>query len=124
MIPAPFAYRRAESVEHAIELLSKFGEDAKLLAGGHSLLPMMKLRLATPPVIIDLGSVAGLSYIRDEGGQIAIGALTRHVQLEMSSLLRRQMPLLRHAASAVGDCQIRHRGTIGGAVCHGEPAAD
>jgi aerobic carbon-monoxide dehydrogenase medium subunit len=84
----------------------------------------MKLRLATPAVVIDLGSVPGLSYIRDGGGEIAIGALTRHVQLEMSSLLRLQVPLLRHAASAVGDCQIRHRGTIGGAVCHGDPAAD
>jgi carbon-monoxide dehydrogenase medium subunit len=124
MIPAPFAYRRAESAEHAIELLSEFGEDAKLLAGGHSLLPIMKLRLATPAVVIDIGSVPGLSYIRDGGGEIAIGALTRHVQLEMSSLLRLQVPLLRHAASAVGDCQIRHRGTIGGAVSHGDPAAD
>jgi aerobic carbon-monoxide dehydrogenase medium subunit len=117
MIPAPFAYRRAESAEHAIELLSEFGEDAKLLAGGHSLLPIMKLRLATPAVVID-------SYIRDGDGEIAIGALTRHVQLEMSSLLRLQVPLLRYAASAVGDCQIRHRGTIGGAVSHGDPAAD
>jgi aerobic carbon-monoxide dehydrogenase medium subunit len=124
MIPAAFAYRRAESVEHAIKLLSEFGEDAKLLAGGHSLLPVMKLRLAAPEVVIDLGAVPGLSYIREEGGEILIGALTRHAELEMSPLLQLRVPMLRHAASVVGDCQVRHRGTIGGAVSHGDPAAD
>src|SRR5260370_41080135 len=85
---------------------------------------MMNLRRANTAVLVDLGRVPGLSYIRDEDGEIAIGASTRHVQLEMSVLLRLQVPLLRHAASAVGDCQIRHRGTIGGAVSHGDPAAD
>ena len=124
MIPAPFAYRRAESVAQAIELLGEHGDEAKLLAGGHSLVPMMKLRFARPELVIDIGDLPGLDYVRTEGGDVAIGALTRHVTLETSSLLAAAAPLLRHAASAVGDCQIRHRGTIGGSVAHGDPAAD
>jgi len=124
VIPASFAYRRATSVAHALDLLGEYGEDAKLLAGGHSLLPIMKLRLATPEVVIDLGPVPGLGYLRTEGREIAIGALARHADLEFSSLLAHDVPLLRHAASAIGDCQVRHRGTIGGAVAHGDPAAD
>src|SRR5258708_32587253 len=124
MIPAPFAYYRAESVAQAIELLGEHGDEAKLLAGGHSLLPMMKLRFARPAVVIDVSDLPGLDYIRAVGHQIAIGALTRHVTLETSSLLAEAVPLLRHAASAVGDCQIRHRGTIGGSGAHRDPAAD
>jgi carbon-monoxide dehydrogenase medium subunit len=124
MIPAPFAYRRAESVAQAIELLGEYGDEAKLLAGGHSLIPMMKLRFARPELVIDIGDLPGLDYLRADGGDIAIGALTRHVTLETSSMLAAAAPLLRHAASAVGDCQIRHRGTIGGSVAHGDPAAD
>jgi carbon-monoxide dehydrogenase medium subunit len=124
MIPAPFAYHRAESVAQAIELLGEHGDEAKLLAGGHSLLPMMKLRFARPALLIDVGGLPGLDYIRAEGPDIALGALTRHVTLETSSLLAEAVPLLRHTASAVGDCQIRHRGTIGGSVAHGDPAAD
>ena len=124
MIPAPFAYRRAESVAQAIELLGEHGDEAKLLAGGHSLLPMMKLRFARPDLVIDIGGLPGLDYVRTAGGEIAIGALTRHVTLETSPLLAEAAPLLRHAASVVGDCQIRHRGTIGGSVAHGDPAAD
>ena len=124
MIPAPFAYRRAESVAQAIELLGEYGDEAKLLAGGHSLVPMMKLRFARPELVIDIGDLPGLDYLRADGGDIAIGALTRHVTLETSSMLAAATPLLRHAASAVGDCQIRHRGTIGGSVAHGDPAAD
>ncbi|MCU1658641.1 MAG: Carbon monoxide dehydrogenase medium chain [Pseudonocardiales bacterium] len=124
MIPAAFAYRRAESVAEAIELLAEYGDEAKLLAGGHSLLPIMKFRLAAPSVVIDLGGVGGLDYIRADGDEIAIGALTRHVDLETSAELGAAVPLLRHAASVVGDCQIRHRGTIGGSVAHGDPAAD
>jgi carbon-monoxide dehydrogenase medium subunit len=124
MIPAPFAYRRAESVAQAIELLGEHGDEAKLLAGGHSLVPMMKLRFARPELVIDIGDLPGLDYVRTEGGDVAIGALTRHVTLETSRLLAATAPLLRHAASAVGDCQIRHRGTIGGSVAHGDPAAD
>jgi len=124
MIPAPFAYRRAESVAQAIELLGEHGDEAKLLAGGHSLVPMMKLRFARPELVIDIGDLPGLDYLRADGGDVAIGALTRHVTLETSTLLAAAAPLLRHAASAVGDCQIRHRGTIGGSVAHGDPAAD
>jgi carbon-monoxide dehydrogenase medium subunit len=124
VIPAAFAYRRAESTAHAIEMLVGYGEDAKVIAGGHSLLPIMKLRLATPAVLVDIGRVHELSYINDEGSEIAIGALTKHWEVETSPLLSAQVPLLRHAAGAVGDCQIRHRGTIGGAVSHGDPAAD
>jgi aerobic carbon-monoxide dehydrogenase medium subunit len=124
MIPAPFAYRRAESVAQAIELLGEYGDEAKLLAGGHSLVPMMKLRFARPELVIDIGDLPGLDYVRTEGGDVVIGALTRHVTLETSPLLAAMAPLLRHAASAVGDCQIRHRGTIGGSVAHGDPAAD
>jgi aerobic carbon-monoxide dehydrogenase medium subunit len=124
VIPAVFDYRRAESVAQAIELLGEYGDEAKLLAGGHSLLPMMKFRLATPAVLIDLGEVPGLDYIRGDDAEIVIGALTRHSQLETSGLLAEAVPLLRHTASAVGDCQIRHRGTLGGSVAHGDPAAD
>jgi carbon-monoxide dehydrogenase medium subunit len=124
MIPAPFAYRRAESVAQAIELLGEHGDEAKLLAGGHSLVPMMKLRFARPELVIDIGDLPGLDYVRTEGGDVAIGSLTRHVTLESSPLLAAAAPLLRHAASVVGDCQIRHRGTIGGSVAHGDPAAD
>ena len=124
MIPAMFAYREAETVPHAIELLGQYGDEAKVLAGGQSLLPIMKLRLAAPAVIVDLNVLGELAYVRDADDVVAIGALTRHVDLEMSSLLGRDVPLLRHAASVVGDCQIRHRGTIGGTVAHGDPAAD
>jgi FAD binding domain in molybdopterin dehydrogenase len=124
MIPAQFAYRRAGSVAQAIDLLTEHADEAKLLAGGHSLLPMMKLRFARPALVIDIGDLPGLDYIRAADGEIAIGALTRHVTLETSPLLAEAAPLLRHAASAVGDCQIRHRGTIGGSVAHGDPSAD
>jgi carbon-monoxide dehydrogenase medium subunit len=125
MIPAPFAYLRAGSVAQAIGLLGEHGdEDPKVLAGGHSLLPMMKLRFARPALVIDIGGLPGLDYIWPAGDEIAIGALTRHVTLETSALLAQAAPLLRHAASAVGDCQVRHRGTIGGSVAHGDPAGD
>jgi carbon-monoxide dehydrogenase medium subunit len=124
VIPAPFAYRPAETATHAVALLTEYGDDAKLLAGGHSLLPIMKLRLAAPAVLVDIGRVGELAYIRDDGREVAIGATTRHVDLETSALLAEHVPLLRHAASVVGDCQIRHRGTIGGTVAHGDPAAD
>jgi carbon-monoxide dehydrogenase medium subunit len=124
MIPAKFDYRRADSADEAIALLDEYGDDAKLLAGGHSLLPLMKLRLASPEVLIDIGRLRELSYIRDAGDHIAIGALTRHRDLETSELLRAEVPLLAHAASQVGDPQVRHRGTIGGSVAHGDPASD
>jgi carbon-monoxide dehydrogenase medium subunit len=124
MIPAKFDYQRANSADEAIALLEQYGDDAKLLAGGHSLLPLMKLRLASPAVLIDIGRLRELSYIRDAGDHIAIGALTRHRDLETSELLRTEVPLLAHAASQVGDPQVRHRGTIGGSISHGDPASD
>jgi aerobic carbon-monoxide dehydrogenase medium subunit len=124
VIPAPFTYRRPGSVEEALELAAEHGDEAKFLAGGHSLLPLMKLRLATPEIVVDLGRLRELSYIRDEGGHVAIGALTRHHDVEHSGLLARELPLLAHAAGQVGDPQVRHRGTIGGSLVHGDPASD
>ena len=124
MIPATFTYRRAESADHAVVLVGEHGDDAKLLAGGHSLLPLMKLRLSVPEVVVDIGRVRELSFIRDLGDQVAIGALTRHHDLEDSALLTRELPLLAHAAAQVGDPQVRHRGTIGGSLAHGDPASD
>jgi carbon-monoxide dehydrogenase medium subunit len=124
MIPAPFDYAAAESAEHALSLLAEYGEDAKLLAGGQSLLPMMKVRLAQPAMLIDIARVAGLSGIRAEGGEVVIGAATRHADLTASELLRAEVPILAHAAGQVGDPQIRHRGTIGGSLAHADPSAD
>lgn len=124
MIPAPFTYRRAESAEEALSLLEEYGDEAKLLAGGHSLLPLMKLRLAVPEVLVDIGQLTGMSYVRDEIDTVAIGALTRHRDLEVSDLLAQEVPLLAHAAGFVGDPQIRHRGTIGGSLVHGDAASD
>jgi aerobic carbon-monoxide dehydrogenase medium subunit len=124
VIPAPFDYVRAGSAEEAIALIGQHGDDAKLIAGGHSLLPLMKLRLAQPSVLIDIGRVADLSYIRDAGGHIAIGAMTRHMDIETSPVLREHVPLLAHAASYVGDPQVRHRGTIGGSIAHSDSASD
>ncbi|GAB7007146.1 xanthine dehydrogenase family protein subunit M [Nocardioides sp. AN3] len=124
MTPAAFVYRRASSVSEAIKFLVDFGDEAKALAGGHSLLPIMKLRMSTPAVVIDLDSIRGLDYIRREGGDIAIGALARHADLEDSDLLAAGVPLLKRTAASVGDPQIRHRGTLGGSVAHGDPAAD
>jgi carbon-monoxide dehydrogenase medium subunit len=124
VIPVPFTYHRAHSVDEALSLAAEHGEDAKFLAGGHSLLPLMKLRLALPEVIVDIGPLRDLSYVRDEGDEIAVGALTRHHDLEHSGLLTRELPLLAHAAGQVGDPQIRHRGTIGGSLAHGDPASD
>ncbi len=124
MIPAPFEYERADSVDAALALLAEHGDEAKLLAGGHSLLPLMKLRLASPSVLVDVGRLDDLRYIRDAGDHIAIGALTRHRELETSTLLAQAAPLLSHAASHVGDPQVRHRGTLGGSLAHADPASD
>ncbi len=124
MIPAAFEYRRAESAEEAVSLIGEHGDDAKFLAGGHSLLPLMKLRLAQPSMLIDIGRLTDLSYIRDEGDHIAIGAMTRHLDVEKSSILAEHVPLLAHAAAFVGDSQVRHRGTIGGSIAHADPASD
>jgi carbon-monoxide dehydrogenase medium subunit len=124
MIPAAFDYVRAGSLQHAIDLLAQHGDDAKVLAGGHSLIPLLKLRLARPSVVVDLAGVPGLAYIRPEGDQIAIGALTRQRDLERSELLAEQVPLLSTAAGSIGDPQVRNRGTFGGSLAHGDGAAD
>src|ERR687885_1866336 len=124
MIPLAFDYEVAESVDHAVDLLGQHGDEAKLLAGGHSLLPIMKLRLAAPAVLVDLGRVEELRYVRDEGDHIAIGAMTRHTDVEHSELLQEQCGLLSYTASLVGDPQVRHRGTIGGSISHGDAASD
>ncbi len=124
MIPSAFEYHSPTSVEDAIGLLGQYGDDAKLLAGGHSLIPLMKLRLAAPEHVIDLGRVQGLSYIREEGGTIAIGAMTTHAAVAASDLLRSRLPVLAEAAASIGDVQVRNRGTIGGSIAHADPGAD
>lgn len=124
MIPAAFEHVPVTSVAEAVAALCEHGDDAKLLAGGHTLLPLMKLRLATPAVLVDLGRVPGLSYVRIEGDEVAIGGLTRHRDLERSPLLATEAPLLAFTAGLVGDPQVRNRGTIGGSVAHGDPASD
>jgi len=124
VIPAAFDYVRAGSAAEAISLIGQHGDEAKFLAGGHSLLPLMKLRLAQPSVLVDIGRVSDLSYIRDAGDHIAIGALTRHMDVETSPVLAQHAPLLAHAASHVGDPQVRHRGTIGGSIAHADSASD
>jgi carbon-monoxide dehydrogenase medium subunit len=124
VIPAAFDYEVAESADHAISLLGEHGEDAKLLAGGHSLLPLMRLRLAAPSVLVDIGRIADLNYVRDGGDHVAVGALTTMEEAHFSELLERECPILAHTAGEVGDPQVRHRGTVGGTVAHSDPASD
>jgi len=124
MIPAPFEYARAESAGHALDLLAEHGDEAKLLAGGHSLLPMMKVRLAVPSMLIDIGALRELAGVAIDGDDLVIGAITRHAEVAGSDLVRAQAPLLAWSAAQVGDPQIRHRGTIGGSLAHADPAAD
>ncbi|HEV7536861.1 MAG TPA: xanthine dehydrogenase family protein subunit M [Acidimicrobiia bacterium] len=124
MLPPAFDYVRAASVDEAVSLLAEHGDDAKLLAGGHSLLPLMKLRLASPAVLVDVGRIGDLSFVRNGGDHVAVGALTRHHDVERNPLLRAEVPLLAHVAGLVGDPQVRHRGTLGGSVAHGDPASD
>lgn len=124
MIPASFEYETAESPEHALRLLAEHGDDAKLLAGGHSLLPMMKVRLAMPAVLIDIARLTELSGIKADGDELVIGATTRHAEIASSELVKSEVPILAHAAAQVGDPQIRHRGTIGGSLAHSDPSAD
>jgi aerobic carbon-monoxide dehydrogenase medium subunit len=123
VIPAPFDYVVAEHPDHAIELLGK-REDATLLAGGHSLLPAMKLRLARPGLLVDVGRISDLSYVQEEGDTIAIGSITRHRALAESPVLREHCAIVSHTAGQIGDPQVRHRGTIGGSLAHGDPASD
>jgi aerobic carbon-monoxide dehydrogenase medium subunit len=124
VIPAKFEYELAESVEHATELLGKHGGEAKVLAGGQSLLPLLKLRLAEVPALVDIGRLDDMAYVREDGDALAIGALTRYSELEHDETLVRSCPLLAHACGEVGDPQVRHMGTIGGACAHGDPASD
>jgi carbon-monoxide dehydrogenase medium subunit len=122
--PAAFEYERATSVDGAIASLQRLGSEARIIAGGHSLLPMMKLRLANPEHLIDINDLAELSYIREEGGEILIGALTRHVDLLKSELLARHLPLFRDAETVIADPVVRNRGTIGGSLCQADAAED
>src|SRR5262249_25653926 len=124
MIPANFDYIAVKSLDEALSLLAKHKDDAKLLAGGHSLLPAMKLRLAQPKILIDLGRIKDRSYIKEESAQIRIGAVTAHFQIETSDILRGACPLLPESASHLGDMQVRNKGTIGGSLAHADPAAD
>jgi len=123
-VPAAFDYHVAKSVDEAIALMQQYGDDAKFLAGGHSLLPTMKLRLAQPAHLIDLGRIQGLSYIREEDGAVAVGAMTTYVTLERSDVIQRYFALLPEGIAQIGDQQVRNRGTIGGSVAHSDPAAD
>ena len=122
MIPASFEYARAGSVDEAIELLGR--EDAKVLAGGHSLLPLLKLRFARPSLLVDIGRIDDLRYVREDGDRIAVGALSRHADLALDPVLAQGCGLLARTAGNVGDPQVRHRGTIGGSVAHSDPASD
>ena len=124
MIPAAFDYEVAESADHAVSLLGEHGEDAKLLAGGHSLLPLMRVRLAAPSVLVDIGRIGDLDYVRDGGDHVAIGALATLEDVHFSELLERECPIVAHTAGEVGDPQVRHRGTIGGTAAHADPASD
>lgn len=123
MIPAQFDYEVAESVEHAVELLGS-REEVKLLAGGHSLLPVMRLRFVRPELLVDIGRIGDLRYVRDAGDRLEIGALSRHRDVNTDPLLQEHCPIVAHAAGQIGDPQVRHRGTIGGSVAHGDPASD
>jgi carbon-monoxide dehydrogenase medium subunit len=124
MYPAAFEYHAPTSIQDALGLLGRLGDEAKILAGGHSLIPMMKLRLAQPKHLIDLRKVPGLAGIREEGGTLVIGAMTTHWQMESSALLKQKMPILAETAAVIGDPQVRNLGTIGGSLAHADPAAD
>jgi carbon-monoxide dehydrogenase medium subunit len=124
VIPAAFEYERATSVQEAASLLQRFGEDAKVLAGGHSLIPLMRLRLAQPAALVDINPVKELDYIHVEGGKIRIGAMTRHVTIQHSAEVKQNLPLLAEVADEVGDNQVRNKGTIGGVIAHADTAGD
>ena len=124
MYPAAFEYLKASSIRDAISLLKQYGDDAKLLAGGQSLVPMMKLRVARPKYLIDVHRIAELNYIREETGRLCIGAMARHMEIEESSLIEAKLPMLREAASEIGDAQVRNRGTIGGGLVEADPCGD
>jgi aerobic carbon-monoxide dehydrogenase medium subunit len=123
-LPAAFDYHPAKTVDEALALLQQYGDDAKLLAGGHSLLPTMKLRLAQPAHLVDLGKISGLSYIREDNGTVAVGAMTTYVTMQRSDVVGRYFTILHEGIAVIGDPQVRNRGTIGGSVAHADPAAD
>lgn len=124
MIPPAFDYAAPSSVDEAITLLQQHGDEAKILAGGHSLIPLMKLRLAAPSFIVDIGRIPDLAYIRDGGDHVAIGAMTTYYAVKSSDLLRSRLPLLAETAGLIGDPQVRNRGTVGGSMAHADPAGD
>jgi aerobic carbon-monoxide dehydrogenase medium subunit len=123
-VPAPFEYERATSVDDALARLARLGPEARIIAGGHSLLPMMKLRLATPEHLVDINDLSELSYIEERGGELAIGAMTRHRELLESELLGRAHPIFHDAEPTIADPVVRNRGTIGGALCQADPGED
>lgn len=123
-VPAAFDYHAAQSIDEAIALLQQYGDEAKILAGGHSLIPAMKLRLSQPEHLIDIGKITSLAYINEEKDTLAIGALTSYKQIEQSASLKQHFPLLPEGTSMIGDQQVRNRGTIGGSIAHSDPAAD
>ncbi len=123
-IPAPFDYARAESVDHALSLLERYGPESRVVAGGHSLLPMMKLRLARPECLIDINALAELDFIREEAGQLRVGAMTRHAALLDSDVVGRLFPIVHDAERVIADPVVRNRGTIGGSLCQADPAED
>ena len=124
MYPAPFEYHRAATEKDAVALLAKYGDEAKLIAGGHSLLPLMKLRFAQPRHLIDVRRIPGLSFIREEKGAVTVGAATPHASLESSAVLQKHLPVLSEAAGQIGDAQVRNLGTLGGSLAHADPSAD
>ncbi len=124
MIPAAFEYARASSVQEASKLLDKFGEDAKVLAGGHSLIPLMRLRLAQPTALIDINGIKELDHIKEDGNKLRVGALARHVTIQSSSVVKDKLPLLAEIAGEVGDNQVRNMGTMGGVIAHADAAGD
>jgi carbon-monoxide dehydrogenase medium subunit len=124
VIPAAFEYARASSVEEASKLLNKYGEDAKVLAGGHSLIPLMRLRLAQPKALVDINGIKDLDHIKEDGSKLRIGALTRHVTIQNSDVVRDKLPILAEVAGEVGDNQVRNMGTMGGVVAHADAAGD
>jgi aerobic carbon-monoxide dehydrogenase medium subunit len=124
MPATPFEYHAPTTIQEALSLLAQYGGEAKILAGGHSLLPIMNLRLAQPKALIDIGKISGLSGIREETGNIVIGAMTTHYMVESSSLLKQKVPILPETAAVIGDVQVRNRGTIGGSIAHADPAGD
>jgi aerobic carbon-monoxide dehydrogenase medium subunit len=124
MYPTSFEYLAPKSKDEAVELLTQYGEDAKVLAGGQSLVPMMKLRVARPKYLIDINRIADLAYVREQNGKLHCGTMTRHVQMEESPLLKEKIPMLSQAASVIGDAQVRNRGTLGGALVEADPSGD